>query len=80
MLPTIYYDNINVLNERIENDSKAIVLMFNDFKRKFEKKKVVEKKMENQTNYTIRERENEREIKVRVGINGKLEDLIKQDS
>lgn len=54
--------------------------MFNDFKRKFEKKKVVEKKMENQTNYTIRERENEREIKVRVGINGKLEDLIKQDS
>lgn len=80
MLPTIYNDNINVLNERIENDAKAIVLKFNDFKRKFEKKKVVEKKIENQTNYTLRERENEREIKVRVGINGKLEDLIKQDS
>ena len=43
------------------------------------KRKLNKIDMQRGTNYSIREKENEREIKVRVEIGGKLEDLIDQD-
>ena len=75
----IYAENMNILKNKITIDSKSIHSMFDIFKENLEKKKIIQKKLQKGANTTIRERINEREIKVRVEINGVLEDLIEQD-
>lgn len=75
----IYNSNIQIVNDQINHDSKEIDNLFKKFLENLDKKKVEKVKLQEGTNYTIRERENEREIKVRVEIGGSLEDLIEQD-
>lgn len=80
-IPIIYSDNYNILTEQKKNDSQNINQIFDDFKKKIELKKQERLiKLEEGTNYMIKERENEREIKVRVEINGDIEKLIPPDS
>ena len=70
---------MKIVDAQIEEDDKKIQDMFGIFFKKLDQKSTKEVKLEEGTNYTIRERENEREIKVRVEIGGSLEDLIEQD-
>ena len=71
--------NLPKLNSFIEEDCEKINQMFEEFRKNMNKRKLNKIDMQRGTNYSIREKENEREIKVRVEIGGKLEDLIDQD-
>ncbi len=78
-----YEENINILDKQVNKDTQKIVKIFNDFDKKLHLKKKkqleIDYLIQKGTNYSIREEENERELKVRVEIGGNLEDLIPQD-
>lgn len=74
-----YNFNMKIVNDQINHDSKIIQHLFKDFLNNLDKKKAKKVDLQKGTNYMIRERENEREIKVRVEIGGPLEDIIEQD-
>lgn len=75
----IYADNMNILNKKINDDSKIIDSLFDEFHDMAKRKMPKVKKFVKGMNTTIKEREYEREIKARIGIEGNLEDLIEQD-
>ena len=75
----IYADNMNILNKKINDDSKIIDSLFDEFHDMAKQKMPKVKKFVKGMNTTIKEREYEREIKARIGIEGNLEDLIEQD-
>lgn len=79
-IPDVYHDNENILLDQIKKDFHSLSLIFTKFVQKLKIQKLEKSiEMEQGTNYTIRERENEREIKVRVEINGDIEKLIPTD-
>ena len=74
----VYFSKKSILENQISNDIKRLTEIFEEIE---EKQKKVQIKVDAQkgTNYTIREKENEREVKARIDKEGKLEDLIPQD-
>ena len=79
-IPIVYEDNEIILKQRILDDDAHFKNIFADFAKNLEIKQQIRKvEMEEGTNYQIREIENEREIKVRVELNGNIEDLIPTD-
>ena len=79
---SVYEDNLDVLNEQIEKDSKEISDRSKEAESNIEKLRET-KNMNNEyldgTNVTIRQAENVREIKVEVEINSDLKGIIDQD-
>lgn len=79
-IPIIYANNEKMLLYIIKQAYEEFEFIFREYKKKIElKNQIREVEMEKGTNYTIRERENEREIKVRVELDGNLEKLIPTD-
>lgn len=76
----IYEENEEIINSQANEFTEKINEIF---QRVTEQQRICETiqeiDLEKGTNYTIRETENEREVKARIESNGKLEDLIEQD-
>ncbi|KAK8883631.1 hypothetical protein M9Y10_042726 [Tritrichomonas musculus] len=75
----VYSKNKSILDDQISDARIKLSQLLNEAKLN-QKQDIIRKvDFKNETNYTIRERENEREIKARIEKKGKLEDLIPQD-
>ena len=76
---SIYMESKSILDNQIDKDEVVIGELFKGIVDQFQQKIHREIDPQKGTNYTIRERETEREVKVRTQKGGKLEDLLKQD-
>lgn len=75
----IFVDNNQVLENQILKDKDRTEAIFEIVEERMKLKMPRKVNAQKGTNYTIRERENEREVKVRIESGRKLEELIEQD-
>lgn len=75
----IYDESKSILDDQIDKDEVVIDELFKGIEDQFKQKTSREVEPQKGTNYTIREKETEREVKVRIQKGGKLDDLLKQD-
>ena len=84
MFPMIYQDNKDALEKQIKDDEKIIHEMSEPILKCFEEKNKIKKvdaeeTSKKGTNYTLKETENLRELKIEVKTIDKLESVIEQD-
>lgn len=80
----IYRDNFDIVEKQIKKDNKKINNMFKDFDELNQIKKDVreneaKESFQKGSNYSMKETENIREIKIAIEINQDLKSVIEQD-
>lgn len=78
LFSVVYADNNDILYDQVFESNDKIVEIIKKVNIK-QKREFREADAQKGTNYTIRERENEKEVKVRIESGGELKDFIKQD-